>query len=107
LASIGVVAELWTAVALLVVWGLMFAALMPVRQAYLNGLIASRERARGLSFDSMLGSGGAVVIQPLLGRAADAWSYPASYVCSAVIQAMALPFLWLARGGRARGAAIA
>jgi len=33
----------------------------------------------------------------VLGRAADAWSYPASYLLAAAIDALALPFLWLAR----------
>ena len=70
---------------------------MPVRQAYLNALIESRERATVLSFDSLLGSSGAVATQPLLGRAADVWGYPLSYVCSAAIQALSVPCLWLAR----------
>ncbi len=82
---------------LLVLWGLVFAAVTPVRQAYLNALIESRERATVLSFDSLLGSSGAVVAQPMLGRAADAWGYPLSYVCSAGIQTLSVPFLWLAR----------
>ena len=51
--------------------------------------------------DALMGSSGAVVIQPILGRAADAWSYPVSYLCSAAIQALALPFIWLARRQRA------
>ena len=50
-----------------------------------------------LSFDSLLASSGAVVAQPILGRAADAWGYPLSYVCSAGIQTLSIPFLWLAR----------
>jgi hypothetical protein len=50
-----------------------------------------------LSFDSLLASSGAVVIQPILGRVADVWSYPASCVGSGAIQALALPFIWLAR----------
>jgi hypothetical protein len=29
------------------------------------------------------------------------WGYPMSYVCSAVIQAGAIPFVWLARRERA------
>lgn len=101
LALIGTVRNFWIAVASLVVWGLMFAAVSPVRQAYLNGLIASERRATILSFDSLLGSAGGVVAQPLLGRAADVWSYPASYACSAAVQALALPFIWLARRERA------
>jgi MFS family permease len=117
LAVIGLVPNFWIATALLVLWGLVFAAVTPVRQAYLNALIESRERATVLSFDSLLGSSGAVVAQPLLGRAADAWGYPISYVCSAGIQVLSIPFLWLARregadadisdapGARARDAA--
>jgi MFS family permease len=97
LAGIGLIPRFWIAVALLVLWGLMFAALVPVRQAYLNGLIPSEARATVLSFDSLLGSSGAVVIQPVLGKVADAWSYQVSYAVSAGIQALALPFIWLAR----------
>lgn len=101
LATIGLVPQFWIAVILLVLWGLMFAAMAPVRQAYMNGLIPSKARATVLSFDSLLGSTGAVVIQPVLGRVADVWSYPVSYPCSAAIQALAIPFIWLARRERA------
>ena len=97
LALIGAFPNFWVAIGLLVLWGLMFAAVTPVRQAYLNALIGSERRATILSFDSLLGSAGGVVAQPLLGRAADVWSYPASYACSAAIQALAIPFMWLAR----------
>jgi hypothetical protein len=40
------------------------------------------------------------VVQPLLGKSADVWGYPTSYVASAVIQALAIPFCWLARRER-------
>jgi MFS family permease len=106
LAMIAAVPRFWVAIVLLVLWGLLFAALTPVRQAYLNGLIPSSERATVLSFDSLLGSSGAVGIQPLLGRAADVWSYPVSYGGGAALQALALPFLWLARRERAASDAI-
>jgi MFS family permease len=97
LATIGLVPRFWVVVVLLALWGLMFASVRPVRQAYMNSLIESRERATVLSFDSLLGSGGAVMTQPILGRVADVWGYPASYVSSAVIQALSIPFVWLAR----------
>jgi MFS family permease len=106
LAMIALVPNFWAAIALLVLWGLMFAAVTPVRQAYLNGLIPSRERATVLSFDSLLGSSGAVGIQPLLGKTADAWGYPVSYGCAAAIQGLSLPFLWLARRERPKSDAI-
>jgi MFS family permease len=97
LALVGLVPDFWLAIAGLVLWGLMFAAVTPVRQAYLNGLIGSEQRATVLSFDSLLDSSGGVAIQPVLGKAADVWGYPTSYALGAAIQALALPFLWLAR----------
>jgi MFS family permease len=97
LCVIGLVPNFWVAVGLLMLWGLMFAAVTPVRQGYLNALIPSQQRATVLSFDSLFSSTGGVVIQPALGRAADAWGYPASYVLSAAFQALAIPLTWLAR----------
>jgi MFS family permease len=96
LAVIGLAPPFWMVTALLSLWGLMFAAVTPVRQSYLNALIESKQRATVLSFDSLLGSSGAVVIQPVLGKAADVWSYPASYLVSAAVQAFAIPFCGLA-----------
>jgi MFS family permease len=106
LAVIGILPRFWPVIALLALWGLMFAASTPVRQSYLNSLIESKERATVLSFDSLLGSTGAVGIQPVLGKTADVWGYPVAYLCSAAIQAMAIPFLWLARRERAPSDAI-
>jgi MFS family permease len=100
LALIGLVPRFPIAVALLVVWGLLFATVAPVRQAYLNELIPSEQRATGLSFDSLMGSGGGVIAQPLLGKSADVWGYPASYLCCAATQLMAAPFIWLIRRER-------
>jgi MFS family permease len=85
------------ALAVLVAWGLMFAMQTPIRQAYLNGMIPSERRATVLSFDSLMGNSGGVVIQPVLGRAADVWSYGTSYAVGGAFQALALPFLWLSR----------
>ena len=87
----------WVALGLLVVWGLIFAAEMPIRQAYLNGMIPSQQRATVLSFDSLMGSSGGVVIQPVLGKSADVWSYGTSYVIGAAFQVLAVPFLLLSR----------
>jgi MFS family permease len=101
LAVAGLVPNFYVAIASLVLWGLMFAAVTPVRQAYLNGLISSEQRATVLSFDSLLDSSGGVVFQPMLGKTADVWGYPLSYTVGAAIQAVALPFLWLARRERA------
>jgi MFS family permease len=97
LALIGVIESFVPVVALTVVWGLLFAATMPIRQAYINGLIPSRQRATILSFDSLMGSTGGVWAQPVLGRAADAWGYAPSYLMAAGISALAVPFLALSR----------
>lgn len=94
---IGLFPNFWIAIALLTVWGLLFAVMMPIRQTYLNGLIPSKQRATVLSFDSLLGSAGGVVTQPVLGKVADVWSYPASYLVCAGIQSLAIPLVWLAR----------
>jgi MFS family permease len=79
------------------IWGLLFAATMPIRQTYINGMIPSRQRATILSFDSMMSSTGGVWAQPVFGRAADVWGYAQSYVLSAGIAAFALPFIALSR----------
>jgi MFS family permease len=101
LAALGLTTAFWVAVGLLVLWGLTAAATLPIRQAYMNGLIPSAQRATVLSFDNLLGSSGGVVIQPVLGKVADAWSYAGSYLVAAGIQLAAAPFVVLAR--RARG----
>jgi MFS family permease len=100
LVFIGVTSNLYVAIGLLVIWGLMFATALPIRQAYLNGLIRSEERATVLSFDALMGSAGGVVTQPLLGRAADVWGYSTAYLITGGIQLLALPFLIMARRER-------
>jgi MFS family permease len=97
LALIGIFESFWAVIGLIVVWSLLFAASMPIRQTYLNGLIPSQQRASILSFDSLMDSSGGVVVQPVLGRAADVWGYAPSYVIGAGIAALALPFLALSR----------
>ncbi|NND02560.1 MAG: MFS transporter [Acidimicrobiia bacterium] len=97
LVLIGWTSSFWVAVGFLVVWAMAWSAAMPVRQAYLNQLIPSEQRATVLSFDALMGSTGGVVAQPALGRAADVWSYSSTYFISGAIQALAVPFIWLAR----------
>jgi MFS family permease len=101
LLGIGLIESFGVVIALISVWGLLFAASTPIRQAYLNGMIPSQQRATILSFDSLMSSTGGVVTQPLLGRAADVWGYPTSYVMSAGISAFALPFFLKTRAEKA------
>jgi len=97
LGLVGLVESFWAVIGFTVAWGLLFAATMPIRQTYLNGMIPSRQRATILSFDSMMTSTGGVWTQPVLGRAADAWGYAPSYVMAAGISIFAIPFLALSR----------
>jgi MFS family permease len=97
LALIGLIGNFWVVVVLIALWGLVGFAGGPIRQAYLNGMIPSQERATILSFDSLINSTGGIVAQPLLGKSADVWGYQVSYLLSAAGSALALPFIARAR----------
>jgi MFS family permease len=97
LALISLTTSFAFALVLLAAWCLTFAIQSPLRQAFVNGLIPSAQRATVLSFDNLMGSAGGVVAQPLLGRVADVNGYAASYLVSAAIQAAGVPFAILAR----------
>lgn len=101
LVLLGVMPLFVVAVGLLVLWALASAIEEPLRRAFLNALIPSQQRATVLSFDSLIGSAGGVVIQPALGRVADLNGYAASYVVGGAVQALAIPFIILARRERA------
>ena len=101
LVVIGLTNSFVLAIVILTVWCLILAIEEPIRQSYINGLIPSAQRATVLSFDSLMGSTGGVVIQPVLGRSADAFGYGASYTAAAAIHALALPFVVLAWRERA------
>ncbi|MBT2534172.1 MFS transporter [Arthrobacter sp. ISL-48] len=100
LVVIGFTHVFWVALVLLALWALVSSAHLPVRQAYLNDMIESKQRATVLSFDSLMGSSGGVVVQPLLGRSADVYGYPASLAISGVIDLIAVPFLLASRRQR-------
>jgi MFS family permease len=97
LVVLGFTRVFWVALVLLALWAVVSSAGTPVRQAYLNDMIASKQRATVLSFDSLMGSSGGVVVQPALGRAADVYGYPASLAISGVIELLAVPFLLASR----------
>jgi MFS family permease len=105
-ATIGTVITLgvigWTnsfivALVLLAFWAMTFAVEGPLRQAFINGIIPSEQRATVLSFDSFMGSIGGAVAQPALGRVADIYGYGPSYVVAGALQVLAIPFVLLAR----------
>jgi MFS family permease len=97
LAIVGVTTSFWLAVGLMTLWAFVFAIVGPLRQAFVNGVIPSEQRATVLSFDNLMGSAGGVVAQPALGRAADVFGYGPSYVIAAAVGALAIPFEILAR----------
>lgn len=97
LVVLGFTRDFWVALALLALWALVASAGTPVRQAYLNDMIPSKQRATVLSFDSLMGSSGGVVVQPVLGRAADVYGYSASVAIGGVIEMIAVPFLLASR----------
>ena len=79
------------------VGGLLFAALSPIRQANLNGMTPSKQRATVLSFDSMMGNVGGIFVQPALGRVADVYSYGTSFIVGVGVQLISVPFILASR----------
>lgn len=102
LIGLGVNGSFIAALLLISVWGLLFATMMPIRQAYLNGLISSKYRATVLSFDSLMGNTGSIVVQPALGKVADVYSYGTSFVVGGLVQLVAIPFLYKSRATKAK-----
>ncbi len=101
LAVLGLAPGFVAALVLLTALSFVGAVVRPVRSAFLNGTIASEQRATVLSFDSLMGSVGGVVWQPVLGRVADASGYATSYLVAAGIQVLAVQFIVLARREKA------
>jgi MFS family permease len=97
----GLSPSFWLVLAVLAGWALVFAAARPIRQAFLNELIPSAQRATVLSSDNLFGSLGGALAQPALGRVAELWGYATSYVAAAGVELLAWPFLLLARRERA------
>jgi MFS family permease len=101
--SVALVVLLWlthdfvVALLLLAAWSFVSAVVGPLRQAFINGIIPSEQRATVLSFDSLMASAGGVISQPALGRVADLNGYGPAYLVSAGISALSLPFIFLAR----------
>ncbi len=93
----GLLSNFYVALFAIVIWAMMFSAVGPIRQTYLNKQIPSEQRATVLSFDSLIASTGGVVSQPVLGRVADVYSYSTTYVISAGVQLVALPFMYAAK----------
>lgn len=94
---LGFVGNFYIALLVVSAWGIASAAVSPIRQAYLNGMIPSRQRATVLSFDSLVGNSGSIIVQPVLGKAADVYSYGTSLLMGGIVQLFALPLLYASR----------
>ena len=64
LVLIGIAGSFWLVLALLAVWAIVFASVGPVRQAYVNGIVPSQQRATVLSADNLMNSAGGAISQP-------------------------------------------
>jgi predicted MFS family arabinose efflux permease len=101
--AIGLTSSFWIAVfALLVMFGAI-GVLSPVRQAYLQQLIPSEQRATVTSFDSMVGGVGGVAGQLGLGALGEARSVRAAFLVGGLATTAVLPLFAGVRriGGRA------
>ena len=97
LIALGFTTNFWVALAILIVWGIASSVDDPIRRAYMNDLIPSKQRATVLSFESLMGNVGGIAIQPALGRVADLNGYAFSLIVGGVISAVAVPFIALSR----------
>ena len=89
-AGVGMVGSFWPALVLLLVSMGAMGVAAPVKQAYLNNVIPSAQRATVLSFDAMAGSTGGVVGQIGLGAISRARSVAAGYVVGGLLSLLAL-----------------
>ena len=96
----GLTASFW--VALVGLLGIMFASgvMSPVRQAYIQQLIPSEQRATVTSFDSMVGGVGGTVGQLGLGWMGEARSVRAAFAAGGAAVATVVPLVaWVRRLG--------
>ncbi len=70
---------------------------MPVRQAFIHGMVASEERATVVSFDSLISGVGSVAGQAGLGIYSENQGYSAAYVVGGAITLASAPIVWAAR----------
>jgi len=85
------------ALAFLLILAVAMGVTMPVRQAFVHGMVTSSQRATVVSLDSMVSGVGAIGGQVGLGVLADREGYSTGYVVGGVVALGAVPFIWLAR----------
>lgn len=97
LIGVGLAGSFWLALVFYLLAMTATGVWMPVRQAYINNLTSSEQRATVISFDSLFSSGGSVLGQTVLGRIAQTRSIASAYVVGGLMTAIAWPVLLLLR----------
>ncbi|MEN8235783.1 MAG: MFS transporter [Actinomycetota bacterium] len=95
--GVGIAGSFVIALGFLLIASVAMGVQMPVRQAFIHGMVPSEERATVVSFDSMISGIGAVGGQAGLGVYAERSSYSAAYVVGGVVTLLAAPVVWMAR----------
>jgi MFS family permease len=91
--SLGLSSSFWLALVMLLIMMGAAGVTQPVAQAYMHGLIPSKERATIISFNSMIGSAGSIIGQSGLGRISLQRTIPAGYVVGGLFTLLALPVI--------------
>jgi MFS family permease len=94
---LGLYVNFYLAIIFVAAWAFAFSISEPIYMAFINELIPSKQRATIISFNSLMGSSGGVVFQPVLGRAADMFGYATTYLMSSAVTSCALIFVFLTR----------
>ena len=87
----GVIQSFWLTVPIFLVGAAASGLMHPIRQTYLHASIPTSERATLVSFDSLVGSVGAVGGQTGLGYLSQERSIPAGFVLGGITTFVALP----------------
>jgi MFS family permease len=95
--GVGVASNFALALSFLAVSAVAMGVQMPVRQAFINNIAPSEQRATVISFDSMIGGAGAAVGQAGLGVYSDRQGYSVAYAAAGAIAVLAAPFVLAAR----------
>jgi DHA3 family tetracycline resistance protein-like MFS transporter len=98
LAGFALAANLYLAIALIWVAGVMRAVFSPVQRAWLNRSLDPSNRATLFSVDGQADALGQVVGGPIIGAVASGISIRAALLCSAALLTLALPLLARALG---------
>jgi len=87
----GLIRSFWITVPVFLLGAVVGGIIQPVRQSYLHQSIPTSERATLVSFDSLVGSLGAVGGQTGLGYLSQERSVPAAFVIGGLTTALSLP----------------